>query len=221
MTINETLQEIILITQKIIENGMSIEEKWPVKYGTKISWNNQRDISIAIKNLPYNLKYNSLKTNRNFNFKMIDGALIQMMYEYDASGRKLISHRLAFFPSPNIERYDTDPESYEEEYFNRSEFYDLIERNIVVFPIRFDYNVDIDRFIEIEHPYSHATFGEYNYCRIPVSGPLTPSIFINFILRNFYNYAFRTKGIFCEISKTKFNNTITKNESKTMHFNII
>lgn len=69
-----------------------------------------------------------------------------------------------------------------------------------------------DMFIEIEHPYSHATFGEYEFCRIPVNSPLTPSIFMNFILRNFYNYAFRKKGVFCEISEFRYNNCITENE---------
>lgn len=221
MTINETYQEIASITQKIIENGLSIDEKWPNRAGSKISWQDQRDLSIALRNIPYSEKYNELKNDRNFNFKMVDGALIQMMYEYNPTGRTLISHRLAFFPSPNLERYDNAPEAYEEQYFGDSEFHDMIEKNVVAFPIRFDFNIDKALFTEIEHPYSHVTFGEYEYCRVPVNSPLTPSIFINFILRNFYNYAFRTKGIFCEISEFRFANTITDNESKVLHFNLI
>lgn len=196
MTINETYQEIASITQKIIENGLSIDEKWPKRIGSKITWDDQRDLSIALKNVPYYDKYNILKIDRNFNFKMVDGALIQMMYEFDTLGRKLISHRLACFPSPTLERYDNTPEAYEEQYFGDSEFHDMIEHNIVTFPIRFDYNASKEIFCEIEHPYSHATLGEFDFCRIPVSSPLTPSIFINFILRHFYNYAFRTKGVF-------------------------
>lgn len=221
MTINETYQEIASITQKIIENGLSIDEKWPNRAGTKISWQDQRDLSIALRNIPYSEKYNELKNDRNFNFKMVDGALIQMMYEYNATGRTLISHRLAFFPSPNLERYDNAPEAYEEQYFGDSEFHDMIEKNVVAFPIRFDFNIDEAMFSEIEHPYSHVTFGEYEYCRVPVNSPITPSIFINFILRNFYNYAFRTKGIFCEITEFRFTNTITDNESKILHINVI
>lgn len=220
MTINETYQEISSITQKIIENGLSIDEKWPERFGSKISWNEQKDISIALKNVPYSDKYTDLKNDRNFNFKMVDGALIQMMYEFNSTGRLLLSHRLAFFPSPNLERYDNAPEAYEEQYFGDSEFHDMIEQNVVAFPIRFDYNVNQNLFKDIEHPYSHATFGEYEYCRIPINCPLTPSIFINFILRNFYNSAFRKKGVFCEISEFRFDNTITENESKLLHFNV-
>jgi hypothetical protein len=142
------------------------------------------------------------------------------MYEFSRTGRELISHRLAFFPSPNLERYDNNPEAYEEEYFGESEFHDMLEKNIVPFPIRFDYSVKEELFVPIDHPYSHATFGEYEFCRIPVNSPLTPSIFINFILRNHYNYAFRTKGIFCDISAFRFKNTIADDEKRILHFNI-
>lgn len=221
MTLNETYQEIVSITQKIIENGLSIEEKWPKRAGSKISWNDQSDFSIALKNIPYSEKYNELKNDRNFNFKMIDGALIQMLYEYNPTGRNLISHRLAFFPSPTLERYDNAPEAYEEMYFGDSEFHDMIEKNVVAFPIRFEYNVDEEMFTEILHPLSHVTFGEFEYCRVPVNSPITPSIFMNFIITNFYNYAFRTKGVFCAISEFRYANTITNVEASLLHLNII
>lgn len=220
MTINETFQEIALITQKIIENGLSIEEKWPNRLGSKISWLNQMDLSIALKNIPYSEKYEVLKADRNFNFKMVDGALIQMMYEYNVTGRILISHRLAFFPSPTLERYDNASEDYEELYFGASEFHDMIEKDTIAFPIRFDYDIDPEKFSDIDHPYSHATFGGFEHCRIPVNCALTPSIFINFILRNFYNYAFKTRGVFCEVSEARFGQSITNNESNILHFNI-
>jgi hypothetical protein len=220
MTINETYQEIAGITQEIIEKGLSVDEKWPNRSGPRISWQDQRDLSIALKNVPYADKYEVLQKDRNFNFKMVDGALVQMLYEFNANGRELQSHRLAFFPSPTLERYDSNPNAYEEQYYGDSEFHDLIEKNIVAFPIRLDFNVKPDLFTEIEHPYSHATFGEYEFCRIPVSSPLTPSIFMHFILRNFYNYAFRLKGSFCNITDFRYPTTITKLERQLLHFNI-
>ena len=220
MTINETFQEISSITQKIIENGLSVQEKWPNRMGSKIAWQDQADLSIALKNIPYNEKYQVLDSDRNFNFKMLDGALIQLLYEFNNTGRDLISHRLAFFPSPTLERYDQTPEAYEELYFGSSEFHDMFEKNIVAFPIRFDYNVKLELFKAIEHPYSHATFGEFEFCRIPVCSPLTPSMFINFIIRNFYNYAIRTKGDICGVSNFRFNSTIDAKELDILHFNI-
>ena len=223
MTINETFKELKSNLSKILETGLSIDNKIPIinKTRTKITWENQMDLSNALKNMPYEEKYRTLEKDRNFNFKMLDGALIQMMYEFDKNGRKLISHRLAYFPSTTLERYDDAYEEYENPYFVNSEFYDVREKNIITFPIRFDYNNNETKFREIEHPYSHATLGEYEYCRIPVSSPLTPSIFINFILRNFYNYAFREKGIFCNVSNKRFGNTIVGKENGILHFNII
>jgi hypothetical protein len=220
MTINETYQEIALITQKVIENGLSIQEKWPKRQGNKIAWQDQTDISIALKNIPYVDKYQALNIDRNYNFKMVDGALIQFMYEFDHSEKNLVSHRLAFFPSPHLERYDSIPEEYENVIFADSEFHDMFEKNIIAFPIRFDYNVNPKFFKEIEHPYSHVSFGEYEFCRIPVNAPLSPSIFINFILRNFYNYAIRMKGEIIPQSDIRFKNCITGNEKKIIHFNI-
>lgn len=221
MTISDTYKEIATITQKIIENGLSIDEKWPNRTGSKISWSEEKDLSVALKNIPYQDKYEVLKEDRNFNFKMLDGALIQMMYQFNNTGRELSSHRLAFFPSPMLERYDSNPQAYEERYFGESEFHDMTEKNAVAFPVRFDYNVSEELFTEIEHPYSHATFGEYEFCRIPVNSPLTPSIFIHFILRNFYNHAFRTKGVFCEVSRSRFNSSIATGEKGILHFNIV
>lgn len=208
------------ITQKVIEHGLSIQEKYPSRSGNKIAWQDQSDISIALKNVPYADKYNTLNGDRNFNFKMLDGALLQFMYEFNSTGRELVSHRLAFFPAPHFERYDDSPEDYETNYFADSEFHDQLEKHIVSSPVRFDYNFSPKLFKEVDHPYSHTHFGEYEFCRFPVSAPITPTIFFNFILRNFYNHAVRTKGNIIPISVHRFPNSITNNEMKILHFNV-
>jgi hypothetical protein len=223
MTISDILKEIKITTQEITKMGLSIDNKNPIinKTGTKVTWENQMDLSHALKNVPYIEKYKTLEKDRNFNFKMLDGALVQMMYEFNGSGRKLISHRLAYFPSTILERYDDAHKEYETTYLVDSEFHDVREKNVIAFPIRFDYNSSEKIFREIEHPYSHATFGEYEHCRIPVNSPLTPSIFINFILRNFYNHALREKNRLFKISDERFDDTITKKETNILHFNIV
>lgn len=162
--LKETLKEISSITSVIQENGLSIREKVPIIQGQKITWNNQSDITIALKNIPYSEKYAILEKEGNYNFKMLDGALLQFMYEFDKTQKQLKSHRLAFLPAPYFERYDTIPEEYEQYYFAGSEFHDIIEKNIVTFPIRFDFNADSQIFKEIEHPFSHASLGEYDFC---------------------------------------------------------
>lgn len=220
MTINETFQEIVTLTQEIITKGLSVDEKWPDRNGSRISWQDQKDLSIALKNVPYSDKYNIFQRDRNYNLKMLDGAMIQMLYEFNVSGRELRSHRLAYLPSPMLERYESDPVAHEEVFFGDSEFHDLIEKNIVAFPIRVDYSSNNEIYKEIDHPYTHATFGEYESCRIPVKAPLTPSIFVNFVLRNFYNYAFRSKGAFCHITHFRYPATIGVTERKLLHLSI-
>ncbi|MOA36537.1 hypothetical protein D3C78_1580660 [compost metagenome] len=64
-------------------------------------------------------------------------------------------------------------------------------RNIVVFPIRFDFDSTEGTYREIEHPKSHLTLGQYKNCRIPVNAPVTPYAFLAFLLRNFYHTAFK------------------------------
>lgn len=221
MRISETIQEIKHLTSKLIKSGLSISERQPVNSNNKVIWEGHSDISIALKNVPYIEKYNVFSNERNYNIKMLDGALIQIMYEFNSSGRRLLSHRLAFFPSPIIDRYDDIPEEYENYRYVNSEFHDMIEKHIVSFPIRFDYNENSKFFIPVTHPYAHVSLGEYENCRIAVNAPLTPSIFMNFIISNFYSYAIKNSKIEVPISTFRFNNRIVNEELGTLHLNII
>lgn len=178
---------------------------------TEISFSGAANLGIVLKNVPYEVIYEELKRAQSYNFKMIDGALIQIMYKF--VDEKIAAHRLAFFPSPSLLEYQNNPEIYE-----LDEIYaDVIMRNVVTLPIRFDFDVSDDIFIELHHPKSHLTLGQYSNCRIPVSGPITPWGFMDFILRNFYNTAHRR---FCgEMSKFEdvFDSTISKIEGDVMH----
>lgn len=118
--------------------------------------------------------------NRVFNAKLLDGALLQMMYAF-ADG-VLERHRLAFFPAPHLERFEHDPDSYVEDRI----YADIVARSVPPLPIRFDYDSRDDRHRDIAHPKSHLTLGEYVHCRIPVTAPLAPHRFVDFILRSFY-----------------------------------
>lgn len=138
---------------------------------------------VALKDRSYGETYRILSESRSYNMRMLDGALVQMMYEF--SGRSLLRHRLAFFPSPNLEEFQNHPEIYlEDEVFG-----DIVAREIVRFPVRFDYDGRRHIRRDVGHPLSHLTLGQYKNCRIPVTSPLTPSWFIDFIVRNFYHTA--------------------------------
>ncbi len=84
---------------------------------------------------------------------MLDGALIQMSYEF--SNFSLQRHRLAFLPSPVLEEFQTAPQAYLDDEISA----DITMRNIVPFPFRFDYDARDGHFAEMVHPKSHLTLG--------------------------------------------------------------
>jgi hypothetical protein len=139
------------------------------------------------------------------------------MYTFTTNNREVASHRLAYFPAPHLPDYESEPEAYETKYFGESEFHDLIDENVVKVPFRFDYSAKAEIFKEIHHPYSHLHLGEYESCRIPVYGPVCPSAFINFVLRNFYNSALRNYCDDFSFAVTRGNKTLADKESSLMH----
>ncbi|MCF4967583.1 DUF2290 domain-containing protein [Nostoc sp. CMAA1605] len=210
-------KEINTITQKLIEIGLSVKQKFPSclcisKDCYEIAYPGMQDLSIVLKNINYKEIYNELDKGENYNIKMIDGALIQLLYTYQKS--ELISHRLAFFPSPSLEMFQNEPELYEDDEI----YADIIAKNILPVPIRFDY--DPDNYKEIDHPKCHLTLGQFKNCRIPVCSPITPSTFISFILRSFYNTAFREFTSELTFSSNLFSETISITEKKLLHIAI-
>lgn len=202
-------RQIEEITAKLISLGLSAQQNFPSNQDGDIAFSGMQDISIAMKNVSYEEIYEKLDSTKSYNIKMLDGALIQMLYKFDKD--KLISHRLAFFPAPNLETFQNEPDIYEEDEI----YADILQKNIVTFPIRLDY--DPNNFQEIEHPRTHVTFGQYKNCRIPMSEPLTPELFIIFILRNFYNTAFRKYDQQFTLGNHRFLKTITANEKSLLH----
>lgn len=141
-------------------------------------------LSAVFNNQTYSEVYDILAAERALVVKLPDGALIQMQYLFE--GGTLERHRLAFFPSPHLEEFQNNPEVYLED----TAYADIVARSIVPFPMRFDYDCRDSIWKELEHPKSHLSLGQYENCRIPVSAPLAPACFVDFILRNFYNTAF-------------------------------
>ncbi len=209
----EILSQIRNITSSLIGMSLSEEQTFPSDRNGKVYISGSHDLSIALKNIPYSDIYNILEKDKNFNVKMIDGALIQIMYTFN--NEELLKYRMAFFPSPYLVKYQNNPQLYLED----SIFSNILSENIVPTPIRFDY--DPSSHNDPDHPVCHVTIGQYKSCRIPVSKIITPNIFIDFILRNFYNTS--TYKFTDEISYNSFiamETTITENESRLLHFHI-
>jgi hypothetical protein len=209
--------EINDFTSKLISIGLADSYNFPShksigRDSYEITYSGMQDLSIVLKNVGYEEVYKELDSSRNYNVKMIDGALIQVMYIYKNSA--LISHRLAFFPSPFLHEFQNEPEIYKDDEI----YADIIAKNVLPVPIRFDYAPDNHQ--ELDHPRCHLTLGQFKNCRIPVCSPIMPSAFISFILRSFYNTAFRKFTDEFDLSSKLFQETITFEEKKLLHMAI-
>jgi len=182
-------REISNLTGDLIAVSLCNYQQFPciveiAKGTTEVGFKNMDLCNIALKNKQYSEIYDTLLNAEAYNLLMLDGAMIQLQYRFYRN--ELIQHRLAFFPSPSLEKFQNEPEIYLEDEI----FADIVAKNIIPFPIRFDYDSCASANSPIEHPPSHLTLGQYKNCRIPVSAPLSPYLFIEFILRNFYHTAF-------------------------------
>lgn len=216
MTPQQTLKQIKELTEILVGLSLSNEQNFPTTQGKpsaafEISVNNAAGMSVALKNVAYRDIYGELEKARCFNIKMLDGALVSLRYRFSAGSIR--EHSLSYFPSPDLEHFQNEPEIYLED----DVYADVVAKNIVPFPIRFDFSDDEEKFVDVHHPYSHLTLGQYKNCRIPVCSPLGPLAFGGFILRNFYNTAFRKFSAEFPTSKLGFANTITAKERKIPH----
>ena len=147
----------------------------------EIIFQGHEHLSVALRKRNYREIHEEMTRERAYNAKMLDGALIQMTYEF--VNTTLQRHRLAFFPSPILEEFQRHPDIY----FNDEIYGNITSRNIVPFHLRFDYDSREYSYKELIHPKSHLSLGQYPNCRIPVTSPMTPVRFADFVLRNFYD----------------------------------
>ena len=183
------LKQINVLIGYLVEIGLAHDQNYVFQRKlsattVEVTFPGSEHLSIALKDQAYSEVYDVLAAERALVVKLPDGALIQMQYLLE--GGILERHRLAFFPSPHLEQFQNNPESYLED----DVYADIVARSIVPFPLRFDFDCRKDIWKELDHPKSHLSLGQYQNCRIPVSAPIPPACFIDFILRNFYNTAF-------------------------------
>lgn len=215
MTPTQTAQQIRDITLKLVmvslvdhQNEPSVTRAGPL---THIGIAGSPDLSASLKDVPYEEVYKSLLAAGAYHLRMIDGALVQFLYCFQR--RTLVSHHLAFFPSPSLRSYDEAAQIYEDDEL----FGDIFVINAVRTPMRFDFDASEERFVEVDHPKCHLTLGQYRKCRIPVTGPLTPFRFSRFILRNFYNPAYAAVNMDQVATETAFDETIGPAERLILH----
>ena len=207
--------QITRLTTDLIESSLCDAQNFPSI--TDLSENTTEigithsDNSIFLKSIPYAEMYQEVLKRNAYNIKMIDGALLTLLYRF--KNNEIVAHRLSYFPAPDLVAFQNEPEMYMEDEI----YLDVLDKRIVTVPLRFDYDNDEKTYQPIEHPISHLTLGQYENCRIPVSSALTPYQFITFITINFYHTAHSKSRL--RIYKEKFKDSIFPEEREFLHIN--
>jgi len=208
-------EDIDGLISRLIAKGVCDDQNFTAirSSGTKVdvTFSGSEHISIALGNIEYAEIYRELAEKRSYNMRLVDGALLQMMYRIE--GDELQQHRLAFYPSPSLLPFQDDPDAYMRDEL----FIEIVQRKIVPFPLRFDFDAREGVYIDVAHPKSHLTLGDVKGCRIPVSAPLTPRWFVEFVLRNFYQTDVHDFVSCLPQHKIMLPTSITDNERGLMH----
>ncbi|MEQ6887049.1 DUF2290 domain-containing protein [Salicola sp. Rm-C-2C1-2] len=210
-------REVDQVIGIMIELGLVDDQNFPSLKNInedecEISFNGAEYVSFALSEVEYDAIYNEFRGNRSYAARFIDGGLLQIMYILGKEG--VIKHRLAFYPSPDLRSFQDDPGLYLKDQL----YLDVVSRRIIPFPLRFDY--DEISASDLVHPRCHLTLGDAKGCRIPVSAPISPFLFVDFVLRNFYeieDYKFADK---VPNSGICFSKSITENEENLVHVRV-
>ncbi|RWP14867.1 MAG: DUF2290 domain-containing protein [Mesorhizobium sp.] len=210
-------KQIDAITGDLIEVGLCSRQNFAIRRDhsggiTEITTEKYDDMTIFLKDIEYGDMYIEVLSKEIYNLLLIDGAIVQMQYYYRDG--EIDKHRLAFFPSPNLEEYQNNPEVYETDEL----YADILVKSIYPAPMRFDF--DRRSAVELDHPMSHLTIGQYKNCRIPVSAPTSPSVFMDFILRSFYNTGYRKCYDKLTVFTERYSATITPVEAKSIYLSL-
>ena len=214
MTPRRTCDHINALVRHLVEVGLADDQRFAFErssFSVEVTFENATYVTEALGEVPYEEVYGLFAEHRAFNFKLLDGALVQMLYLF--TGTVLAKHRLAFLPSPYLHQYERDPEIYEVDHT----FAEIAGRRHLALPLRFDFDSDDQRHVEVHHPKSHLTLGEYPQCRIPVTSPLTPRRFVEFLLRHFYRTPDRDFTVAVPHLPGSFERCITPAEQNTIH----
>jgi len=215
MSPNELNEQLRSVIGRLILANLSVKQRQPLvneQHGGSVSIGAVRGTTVALKNIPYEDIYQELDANEAFHVKLVDGGLLLFQYLFDKN-QILKKHRLCFFPNPNLPTLEEAPGLYE----NDELYGDITSQRNVRFPIRFDF--DPSASIDVEHPVSHLSLGQYENCRVPVEGPVGPNAFVVFIVRNFYTRAYRHHKNSFDKKPTRLGraSTITSAERRTTY----
>ena len=198
----------------MVGKGLVINQRGPKRISSeggliKITFSGAEHLAAVSRNSSYEDVYQESVQRGVYSIIMFGGTLVQIQYEF--KNRQLQRHRLAFLPNPIPDLLAPDTQEFAEED-------DYTGKTAIVWPsapLRFDF--DLDSHVDVLHPQSHLTLGNAKGCRIPVTHPLTPHSFIDFLLRNFFDSEQERYSNGLPARRRAFGKTISDAESKLIH----
>ena len=215
----QVLREIHAITAFVVEHGLADDQNAAFE---RESDNSRVEIRYAsavpavsyLRDEAYEEMYRAQLEARAYNFRMLDGAIVQMNYGYGRGN--LMKSRLAYLPSPDLKAFQQDPDIY----LLDALYADVVDRRVVTVPVRFDYDIRPGVSQGLQHPSSHMTLGQYSECRIAATAPIGPFFFVDFLLRSFYNAAMSSIAVAVPRLGTLWERCCTEEETTLVHIGV-
>lgn len=184
--VSEICKEFNLIIEELIQKKICRD------YSYFSTFENENEIFITRNNRKgeSNILYDSNKSvedmmgilldKKEYNILLYDKGIIQL--EFTVKEGLIIKERFIYInKQSNIFKLEEIIEMDNDE--NNFDWYN--EFNGIPVLIRMDYDKDYED--KLDHPMSHLTISNCECCRIPMKGPMSISMFINFILNMFYD----------------------------------
>ena len=214
--VEKSLREILafLIEASLVNDQNAVIRRPFNPRGMQITYANAYTEYAVLRRESYAERYADYSMRRNYIARMIDGALLQVSYEFGRG--QLRRHRLAFLPSPTLPEYSIEPELYDQDPL----FSEIIDRGSHPVALRFDFDDDPATVKPLSHPASHLTLGQYARCRIPVEAPLTPTHFFDFLLRSFYSIESKSFADSLPSRRDVFRSTLDSADKGIVHLGL-
>jgi len=202
----------------VAENGLSVDQNIPYevhRIGDVVDiTHNGNSMAYMLRNRSYREMYADALSSSSYLFRLFDDSLVQMSFQVKAG--ELLRSRAAYLPPPSFDVFQESIELFAEDLI----FADIIDRRVVAVPIRIDYDVRDHVVVSREHPKSHFTLGQFEGCRLALSAPITPTLFIDLVLKMFYSKALATCSTPVPSSKYRFKRCLDAREERDTHIHV-
>lgn len=174
----------------------------------------------------YIRRYQKYLSNTDYSFRLKDDTILQAFYTFKDD--ILIKQKFAFYESLFTQSF-VEPESDElEEMDSESELLPFEDSETSVLdkndnPLFFHFDYDPSTKVNIIHPAAHLSLGKHKHCRVPVSSPLRFVDFLRMIVVNFYQEHYDSLSDYLKkheshLKENTYENEITEDEDKFLHF---